>query len=390
MRARLVQDVDRFVGPRAVGHEPVSEHDRGLERVVSNRDGVVTLQARPARHEDFPGLDRIQLFDRDRLEAALERGVGLDPLGVLFTGRRANDTDVAAHERGFEHVGGVHRRSHRRALADQVVQLVHEENEIAIGLERLHQTPDALFVLAPEGGTGQHRNVIHAENPGVLERGWHVAGRNALCQAFHDRRLAYARATDERSVVLALPQQDVHDAGDFGVAAADRLEVTAARLRGEIHADALEHVARIEKPFEGITHRSQSPLRKCPYQETIASPNTNATAAPTARNTPNGTSRFFLIDNGTKISEPNAAPANTVSSTPCHPTKLPTMAIILTSPPPIASSLKTHVPAMPTSQSRTKPTAAPSSAMRNPCTPPPSARSNPMTRPPQVNSSGMM
>src|SRR6266542_1190440 len=90
----------------------------------------------------------------------------------------------------------------------------------------------------------------------------------------------------------------------------------------------------------------------------IASPNTNATTAPTARNTPNGTSRFFLMDNGMKISEPSAAPAKTVSSTPRHPTKLPTIAIIFTSPPPIASSLNTHVPAIPTSHSSTNPTAA--------------------------------
>ncbi len=115
-----------------------------------------------------------------------------------------------------------------------------------------------------------------------------------------------------------------------------------------------------------------------------------ATTAPTARNTPNGTSRFFLMDNGMKISEPSAAPAKTVSSTPRHPTKLPTIAIIFTSPPPIASSLNTHVPAIPTSHSSTKPTAAPSSAWRKPWTPPPSASRRPMTRPPQVNSSGLM
>jgi len=95
----------------------------------------------------------------------------------------------------------------------------------------------------------------------------------------------------------SLPQQDIHDAGDLGVATPHRLEIAAARLRRDIDADALQHVAGIEESFEGVPHLSVA-LRKCPYQAMIASPNTNATTAPTARNTPNGTSRFFLIDSG--------------------------------------------------------------------------------------------
>src|SRR5262249_24970307 len=247
-----------------------------------------------------------------------------------------------------------------------------------------------LFVLPAERGARQHRHMIEPQDARVLERGRHIARRDALRQPLDDRRLADARLAHERRVVLPLPQQDIDDARDFVVAAAHRLEIAAARLGRDVDAHALEHVTRIEQSFEGIPHLCQSPLRKCPYQATIASPNTNATAAPTARNTPNGTSRFFLIDSGMKISDPSAAPANTVSRTPCQPTKLPTIAIIFTSPPPIASSLNTQVPAIPTTHNSTKPTAAPSSARRNPCTPPPSARNSPRTSPPQVNSSGMM
>src|SRR3989454_2809513 len=51
------------------------EDDRGLERVVRDRDGVVALEAGPPGHEHLPGLNRVELLHQDRLEAALERGI---------------------------------------------------------------------------------------------------------------------------------------------------------------------------------------------------------------------------------------------------------------------------------------------------------------------------
>src|SRR5258708_392222 len=108
------------------------------------------------------------------------------------------------------------------------------------------------------------------------------------------------------------------------------------------------------------------------YQATMVSPNTNVTAAPSARNTPNGTSRFFRSDSGPNTSNPRMAPANTVTSTPRHPTNAPTIAIILMSPPPIASSLNSQAPPCATANNRANPVAAPSSAWRNPWTPLPS------------------
>src|SRR5207302_1950650 len=87
--AGLVQHVDGLVGAGALGNEPVGEDDRGLERVVRDRDGVVALEAGPPGHEHFPGLNRVELLHPDRLEAAFERGIAADPLIVLAPARRA-------------------------------------------------------------------------------------------------------------------------------------------------------------------------------------------------------------------------------------------------------------------------------------------------------------
>jgi hypothetical protein len=110
-----------------------------------------------------------------------------------------------------------------------------------------------------------------------------------------------------------------------------------------------------------------------------------------ARKMPNGTSFFFpMSERGTKMRLPISAPRKMVSSVPCQPRKAPTIAIILMSPPPIASCLNIHSPAMATSHSRPKPTAPPRSATPSACLPAASANRIPSASPPSENSSGMM
>ena len=73
-----------------------------------------------------------RLVDHHRLEAALERGVLLDVLAVLVQSRRADAVQLAAGQHRLEHVAGVH-RALGGAGADDVVQLVDEEQDAALG-----------------------------------------------------------------------------------------------------------------------------------------------------------------------------------------------------------------------------------------------------------------
>ena len=50
-----------------------------------------------------------RLVHVDGLEPARERGIVFDVLLVVFEGRRADNADFAARERGLQHVRGVHR-----------------------------------------------------------------------------------------------------------------------------------------------------------------------------------------------------------------------------------------------------------------------------------------
>src|SRR5687768_1156149 len=94
-------------------------------------------------------------------------------------------------------------------------------------------------------------------------------------------------------------------------------------------------------------------------------------------------SRFTIVM-GTKISVPSRAPRKMLMSVPFQPTKAPTIAIIFTSPPPIASFLNAISPSHPMSQRSAKPTAAPMSAFTSIGIPPTAASTSPMTRPPML------
>ena len=75
-------------------------------------------------------------FDQHFLEAPLERGVLLDVLAVFIERGRAHAVQLAARQRGLEHVAGVH-RALGLAGADHGVQLVDEQDDLAFLLRQV-------------------------------------------------------------------------------------------------------------------------------------------------------------------------------------------------------------------------------------------------------------
>ena len=80
--------------------------------------------------------DRVRdgrLADEDRLEAPFERRVLLDVLAVLVEGRRADRAQLTAGEHRLQQVRRVD-GALGRARADDRVQLVDEEDDLALGV----------------------------------------------------------------------------------------------------------------------------------------------------------------------------------------------------------------------------------------------------------------
>ena len=109
-----------------------------------------------------------RLVDQHLLEAALERGVLLDVLAVFVERGRADAVQLAARERGLEHVAGVD-RAFGLAGADHGVQLVDEDDGLAFVLrDVLQHGLQALLELAAVLGAGEQRRHVERQHALVL------------------------------------------------------------------------------------------------------------------------------------------------------------------------------------------------------------------------------
>jgi hypothetical protein len=233
--------------------------------------------------EDLDRLLVARRIDRDRLEAACEGGVLLDVLAVLVEGRGADALDLAAGERGLEHVGRVD-RALGAAGADQRVQLVDEEDDVLGAADLVHDGLDALLELAAVLGAGDHHRQVEHDQALLVQDLGDVAADDALGEAFDDGGLADARLAEEDGVVLGAAAEDLHDAldlvlrpitgraclpGEFGEVAAEGVEggglALALALRGPAGRG---RAARAAAPGPG----EEPPLARAPSRLRSASP----------------------------------------------------------------------------------------------------------------------
>ena len=230
-------EVDRLVGQEAVGDVALRQRRGGDQRRVGDLDLVVLLVAllEPAQDGDRR-LDG-RLADVDGLEAALQRGVLLDVLAVLVERRGADRAQLAAGEHRLEQVGGVD-GALGGAGADDRVQLVHEQDDLAAGLlDLLEDGLQPLLELAAVLRAGQQRADVERDHAAVAQGLRDVVVDDALGEALDDRRLADAGLADQHRVVLRAAGEDLDDAADLVVAADHRVELAVARGLGEVAAE---------------------------------------------------------------------------------------------------------------------------------------------------------
>ncbi|GAC1663328.1 MAG: hypothetical protein NVS9B8_02120 [Candidatus Limnocylindrales bacterium] len=213
---------------------------RGDQGGVRDPDAVMDFVALAQAAQDRDRfLDR-RLVDDDRLEATLECGVLLDVLAVLVEGRRADGVEFAAGEHRLEQVGCVH-RSFRRAGADDRVEFVDEQDDLAVAvLDLLEDGLQALLELAPELRPGDQRPEIERDHPPALESLGHVTADDPLGEALDDGRLADAGLADQDRVVLRPTAQHLDHPADLLVAADDRVEPAGPSLGRQVASVLLE------------------------------------------------------------------------------------------------------------------------------------------------------
>ena len=200
-RAGLVDQVDRLVGQEPVGDVAVGQRRRRDQRLVGDRHPVVRLVAVAQALEHLDRVRDRRLGDLDRLEAALERGVLLEVLAVLVERGRADGLQLAAGQHRLEDAGGVD-RALGRAGADEGVDLVDEQHDVAAGADLLEHLLQALLEVTAVARPGDQGAEVEGVDLLVLERLGDVAADDVLGQALDDRGLADAGLADQHRVVL--------------------------------------------------------------------------------------------------------------------------------------------------------------------------------------------
>src|SRR5205814_6890585 len=170
----------------------------------------------------------------------LERSVALEVLAVLVERRRADRLQLAARESRLED-----RRSVDRALgrtrADEVMQLVDEEDDVAPLHDLLHHLLQALLELTAVLRARDERSEVERVDLLALQELGHLARGDAGGEALDDGGLADAGLADQHRVVLGAARQHLHDPLDLLLATDDRVELLVARELREVAAELVEH-----------------------------------------------------------------------------------------------------------------------------------------------------
>src|SRR5204862_175483 len=212
---------------------------RGVEGFIGDDHPVVLLVALAQPLEDLDRLVHRRRIDDHRLEAALERAVLLDVLAVLVEGRRPYALQLAARQCRFQHVGRIH-CALGRAGPHQGVQLVDEQDDVAVLRDLVDDRLEPLLELTAVLRAGDHRRHVERQHAVVLQRIGALAAGDELGQAFDDRGLPHPRLADQHRVVLLAAREDLHHALDLFLTPDRRIELALGRELGQIAAEVVE------------------------------------------------------------------------------------------------------------------------------------------------------
>ena len=189
--------------------------------------------------EDLDGVRQRRLGDLDRLEPPLQGRVLLDVLAVLVERGGTDRLQLAAGQHRLEDAGGVDRalggtRTH------QGVDLVDEQDDVAAGADLLEDLLQPLLEVTAVAAAGDQGAEVEGVQLLVLQGLRHLAADDRLGQALDHGGLADTGLTDQHRVVLGAPGEHLHDALDLLLAPDHRVELSFARLLGEVAAELVE------------------------------------------------------------------------------------------------------------------------------------------------------
>src|SRR5579875_292981 len=168
-RGGLVDEVDGLVRQVAIAYVAIGQLGRLIDRLLGDHQPVMLLVFGTQPAQDLDRLVDRGRIDDHGLEAPLQGGIALYVLSVLVHGGGAYALQLATRQRRLQDVGRVD-RPFGSAGADERVQLIYHQHDIAGCANLVHDLLQTLFEFAPVLGSGyeqadvQHDDLLVGEN----------------------------------------------------------------------------------------------------------------------------------------------------------------------------------------------------------------------------------
>ena len=223
-----------------IGDVAIGQVGRRDQRLVGDGDTMVGLVTIAQALEDLDGVGHRGLFHLDGLESPLQRGVFLQVFAVFVERGGTDRLQLAA---------GQHRLEDRRCVdgsfgssgADEGVQLVDEQDDVAAGLDLFENLLEPFLEITAVARTRHQRTEIEGVQLLAGQRLRHGVLGDGLSQALDDGGLADARFADEHRVVLGAAGQNLHHPFRLPLAADDRIETVVAGELREVATELVQH-----------------------------------------------------------------------------------------------------------------------------------------------------
>ena len=120
------------------------------------------------------------------------------------------------------------------------MQLIEEEDDLAVRTQLGHQRLDPLLELAAILGAGDQTAQVERDDPLALEAVRYLALHDAQRQSLGDGSLTDARFADQYRVILLAAGEHLRDSLDLTLAPDDWIQLVIARHAGEVASEVIE------------------------------------------------------------------------------------------------------------------------------------------------------
>ena len=233
-RSRLIDHIDGLVGQLAIVDIARRQIHGRFQCGIGKADLVMLLIAAFQAGEDLDGVGHRRLIHVDLLEPADKRAVLFKIAAIFLVCGRSHAAKRAFLQGRLQQVRGIHGSTGGRTGTDYGMDLVNEEDGAVVILNRLDDTLEAFFEITAIAGTRKKLAHIEGVNHRAGKNIRHFTIMDTKGETLGNRRLADARITDVKRIVLGPAAQHLNGAVDLAVAADQRVNAAGCGLRHQI------------------------------------------------------------------------------------------------------------------------------------------------------------